>query len=216
MDTLFADSEADKLIEDARENSTMRLVKNLINVKDVCRGRVKLREPLTYVGIAKECVEKFGKPSEGTIDNDTRGYFKPLIKLYQELVSPSETFKDDALNELPIDIKIYIKQLEKRNDLLEKIQKQMTAEANRTEVHSVTETVELHDGLSDHARVVKSTEQLASGLKKAFKRLYGVIEYAEEELIFQGEEGSERLVSKSTGVILLTPTEVRDIKKAIS
>ena len=133
MDFLFADSEAEKMIEEAKDK---RLKKGLTNVSKACRALLLNNKKLTYEEIGDYCVENFKTPGKGAFGNgsDSSKKYKVLIGFYKSLIKVDRKDDEDELSELPIGVKAYISQLEQRNNLLEKVQKEIDGKSLRTEV----------------------------------------------------------------------------------
>tara|TARA_E500000178_G_C17031985_1_gene761064 strand:+ start:3154 stop:3804 length:651 start_codon:yes stop_codon:yes gene_type:complete len=212
MDFLFADSEAEKMIEEAKDK---RLKKGLTNVSKACRALLLNNKKLTYEEIGDYCVENFKTPGKGAFGNgsDSSKKYKELIGFYKSLIKVDRKDDEDELSELPIGVKAYISQLEQRNNLLEKVQKEIDGKSLRTEVVSLTDTIKSHGFESDHANTVVAQGVLTTEQKKSLRvLLFDLPEYVSEELEIQGDDEMVRLVSKSTGVILLNPRQYNGLK----
>ena len=123
---------------------------------------------------------------------------------------------NDELSELPIGVKTYISQLEQRNSLLEKIQKEIDGKSLRTEVVSLDDTIKSHGFESDHANTVAAHGVLTNEQKKSLRvLLFDLPEYASDELEVQGDGEVARLVSKSTGAILLNPRQYNGLRELL-
>ena len=212
MDFLFADSESDKMIEKAKDK---RLKTGFENVSRACRALLLEGRKLTYKEIGDYCVKHFKTPGKGAFDNGSESSknYKILIGFYRALLKVEPKDDNDELSKLPIGVKTYISQLEQRNSLLEKIQKEIDGKSLRTEVVSLTDTIKSHGFESDHANTVVAQGVLTTEQKKSLRvLLFDLPEYASEELEIQGDDEMVRLVSKSTGVILLNPRQYNGLK----
>ena len=212
MDFLFADSESDKMIEKAKDK---RLKTGFENVSRACRALLLEGRKLTYKEIGDYCVKHFKTPGKGAFDNGSESSkkYKILIGFYKSLVKVEPRDDNDELSELPIGVKTYISQLEQRNSLLEKIQKEIDGRSLRTEVVSLTDTIKSHGFESDHANTVSAQGVLTNEQKKSLRvLLFDLPECASDELEIQGEGEVVRLVSISTGAILLNPRQYNGLK----
>ena len=212
MDFLFADSEAEKMIEEAKDK---RLKKGLTNVSKACRALLLNNKKLTYEEIGGYCVENFKTPGKGAFGNgsDSSKKYKDLIGFYKSLIKVERKDDEDELSELPIGVKAYISQLEQRNNLLEKVQKEIDGKSLRTEVVSLTDTIKSHNFKSDHANTVVAQGVLTNEQKKSLKvLLFELPDYAPNEFEFQGEGEMVHIFSKSTGRPLLNPRLYRGLK----
>jgi hypothetical protein len=215
MDFLFADSESDKMIEEVKDK---RLKKGLSNVKKACRAILLKDGRLTYKEIGSYCVENFESPSAGSFSNGTESSkkYKKLIGFYKSLLKVEPRNDNDELSELPLGVKAYISHLEQRNSLLEKIQKEIDGKSLRTEVVSLTDTIKSHGFESDHANTVSAQGVLTNEQKKSLRvLLFDLPECASDELEIQGEGEVVRLVSISTGAILLNPRQYNGLKELL-
>jgi len=216
MDFLFADSESEKMIEEAKDK---RLKRGLSNVSKACRALLISGGKLTYKDIGAYCVENFNTPGKGAFDNGSESSkkYKVLISFYKSLIKVEPKGSEDEFSELPIGVKTYISQIEQRNKLLEKVQKEIDGKSLRTEVVSLTNTIKSHGFESDHANTVAAQEVLTNEQKKSLRvLLFDLPEYASDELGIQGEGEMVRLVSKSTGAILLNPRQYNGLKGLLS
>jgi hypothetical protein len=216
MDFLFADSESDKMIEGVKDK---RLKRGLSNVSKACRALLLDGIKLTYKAIGDYCVENFESPSAGSFGNGTESSkkYKTLIGFYRALVKVDPRDDNDELSDLPIGVKAYISQLEQRNNLLEKIQKEIDGKSLRTEVVSLTDTIKSHGFESDHANTVSAQGVLTNEQKKSLRvLLFDLPECASDELELRGEGEMVYLFSKSTGAILLSPRQYNGLKALLS
>ena len=212
MDFLFADSESDKMKEEAKDK---RLINGFENVSKACRALLLDGRKLTYKEIGEYCVKNFKSPGKGAFDNgsDSSYKYKKLIGFYRALVKVEPKDDNDEFSGLPIGVKTYISQLEQRNSLLEKIQKEIDGRSLRTEVVSLTDTIKSHGFESDHANTVSAQGVLTNEQKKSLRvLLFDLPECASDELEIQGEGEVVRLVSISTGAILLNPRQYNGLK----
>lgn len=215
MDFLFADSESEKMIEEVKDK---RLKRGLSNVSKACRALLLDGRKLTYKVIGDYCVENFKSPSAGSFGNGTESSekYKTLIGFYRALVKVDPRDDNDELSGLPIGVKTYISQLEQRNSLLEKIQKEIDGKSLRTEVVSLTDTIKSHGFESDHANTVSAQGVLTSEQKKSLRvLLFDLPECASDELELRGEGEMVYLFSKSTGAILLNPRQYNSLKELL-
>jgi hypothetical protein len=216
MDFLFADSESDKMKEEAKDK---RLKNGFENVSKSCRALLLDGRKLTYKEIGEYCVKNFKSPGKGAFDNgsDSSYKYKKLIGFYRALVKVEPKDDNDEFSGLPIGVKTYISQLEQRNSLLEKIQKEIDGRSLRTEVVSLTDTIKSHGFESDHANTVSAQGVLTNEQKKSLRvLLFDLPECASDELEIQGEGEVVRLVSISTGAILLNPRQYNGLKELLS
>jgi len=215
MDFLFADSESEKMIEEAKDK---RLKKGFENVSKACRALLLDGRKLTYKEIGEYCVENFKSPGKGAFDNGSESSFKykKLIGFYKSLIKVEPKDDNDELSGLPIGVKTYISQLEQRNSLLEKIQKEIDGKSLRTEVVSLTDTIKSHGFESDHANTVSAQGVLTNEQKKSLRvLLFDLPECASDELELRGEGEMVYLFSKSTGAILLNPRQYNGLKELL-
>ncbi len=216
MDFLFADSESEKMIEEAKDK---RLKRGLSNVSKSCRALLLKGEKLTYKEIGEYCVENFKSPGKGAFDNGSESSFKykDLIGFYKSLIKVELKDDNDEFSALPIGVRTYISQIEQRNNLLEKVQKEIDGKSLRTEVVSLTDTIKSHNFKSDHANTVTAQGVLTNEQKKSLRvLLFDLPEYASDELEIQGEGEIVRLVSKSTGAVLLNPRQYNGLRELLS
>ena len=170
MDFLFADSESAKMIEEAKDK---RLKTGFSNVSKTCRALLLDGRKLTYKEIGEYCVGNFKTPGKGAFDNGSESSFKykELIGFYKSLIKVERKDDNDELSKLPIGVKTYISQLEQRNSLLEKLQKEIDGKSLRTEVVSLTDTIKSHNFKSDHANTVAAQGVLTNEQKKSLRVL---------------------------------------------
>ena len=215
MDFLYADSESDKMIEGVKDK---RLKTGLLNVSKACRFLLLNNKKLTYKEIGAYCVENFQSPSKGAFDNGSESSkkYKKLIGLYKSLIKVDLHDNKDEISDLPLGVKIYISQLEQRNQLLEKIQKEFDGKKLRTEIVSLTDTVKSYSLESGEVDLASAKGVLTSGQKKSLRfLLLDLPYYASDELELQGEGKMVRLISTSTGAILLSPSSYNALKELI-
>ncbi len=211
MDFLFADSESDKMIEEVKDK---RLKRGLSNVSKACRALLLDGRKVTYKAIGDYCVENFKSPSAGSFGNGTESSekYKTLIGFYKALVKVEPRDDNDELSGLPIGVETYISHLEQRNNLLEKVQKEIDGKSLRTEVVSLTDTIKTHNFKSDHANTVTAQGVLTNEQMKSLKvLLFDLPEYT-NEFEFRGEGEMVHLFSKSTMKPLLNPRQYRGLK----
>lgn len=211
MDFLFADSESDKMIEKAKDK---RLKTGFENVSRACRALLLEGRKLTYKEIGDYCVKHFKTPGKGAFDNGSESSknYKILIGFYRALLKVEPKDDNDELSKLPIGVKTYISQLEQRNSLLEKIQKEIDGKSLRTEVVSLTDTIKSHGFVSDHANTVSAQGVLTNEQKKSLRVLLFDLPDYTDEFEFKGEGEMVHLFSKSTMKSLLNPRQYRGLK----
>jgi len=211
MDFLFADSESDKMIEEVKDK---RLKRGLSNVSKACRALLLDGRKVTYKAIGDYCVENFKSPSAGSFGNGTESSekYKTLIGFYKALVKVEPRDDNDELSGLPIGVETYISHLEQRNNLLEKVQKEIDGKSLRTEVVSLDDTIKSHNFKSDHANTVSAQGVLTNEQKKSLKILLFALPEYTNEFELRGEGEMVHLFSKSTNNNLLNPRQYRGLK----
>lgn len=212
MDFLFADSESAKMIEEAKDK---RLKTGFENVSSACRALLLEGRKLTYKEIGDYCVKHFKTPGKGAFDNGSESSkkYKVLIGFYKSLIKVEPKDDNGELSALPLGVQTYISHLEQRNNLLEKMQKEIDGKSLRTEVVSLTDTIKSHNFKSDHANTVTAQGVLTNEQKKSLKvLLFELPEYASDEFELRGEGEMVHLFSKSTGAILLNPRQYNGLK----
>lgn len=215
MDFLFADSESAKMIEEAKD---LRSKTGFENVSKSCRALLLKGRKLTYKEIGEYCVENFKTPGEGALTNGSKSSkkYKILIGFYKSLIKVEHKDDNDELSELPIGVKTYISQLEQRNQLLERVQKEIDGKSLRTQVVSLTDTIKSHGFESDHANTVSAQGVLTNEQKKSLKVLmFDLPEYASDELGLLGEGEMVYLFCKSTGSTLLNPRQYNGLRELL-
>lgn len=110
---------ADRYVEELlKEYPDQRLQTGIKNVKRACHHHLTNGMAIGITSIAEFIRANCGgKPAKGTLDNDSKGVYKPIIDAYCEVaLSPRKSNKQgESSSAIPSQIQIYIKQLENRS-----------------------------------------------------------------------------------------------------
>ncbi|WP_278183216.1 hypothetical protein [Vibrio misgurnus] len=204
---------ADRYVEGLlKEYTDQRLQTGIKNVKLACRHHLNNGMAITITSVAEFLRQNCaGRPAKGTLDNDSKGVYKPIIDTYCEVASslrkPDKKSESSSTNSPQT--KIYIKQLENRIKHLEKILEQNFKNQGSISVNSMLNSQIDAQGSVD----VVSSSKFSVAEKEAIKKLYSLIELT-DDFATRGEEDRTRIVNAS-GKVLLIPSEVILIKNII-
>lgn len=204
---------ANKHVAELLEQYTdQRLQTGIKNVQRACKHHLDNGMPITISSIAafisKNCS---GKPAKGTLDNDSKNVYKPIINSYCDVVEPSRKGNKEkqSTSTSPAQLKVYIKQLENRNAHLEKILDKNFKNQGAISVNSMLNSQIDVQGSVD----VSPSSKFSTEEKAAIKKLLSLIELSSDFSI-RGEAERVRIVNVS-GKVLLKPNEVVLIKNII-
>ncbi|MEZ8305077.1 MULTISPECIES: hypothetical protein [Vibrio] len=204
-----ADMYVDELL---KEYPDQRLQTGIKNVKRACHHHLTNGMAIGITSIAEFIRANCGgKPAKGTLDNDSKGVYKPIIDAYCEVAfSPRKSnIQGESSSAIPSQTKIYIKQLENRNKHLEKI-----LDTNFKNQGSISVNSMLTSQIDSQGSVdVTPSSNFSVEEKKAIKALLGLIELT-GDLSLRGEADRVRVLN-SAGKVVLTPNELILIKSII-
>ncbi|MEZ8986303.1 hypothetical protein AB4552_16700 [Vibrio sp. 10N.222.54.C3] len=204
---------ADRYVEELlKEYPDQRLQTGIKNVKRACHHHLTNGMAIGITSIAEFIRANCGgKPAKGTLDNDSKGVYKPIIDAYCEVaLSPRKSNKQgESSSAIPSQIQIYIKQLENRNKHLEKILDKNFKNQGSISVDSMLTSQTDAQGSVD----VILSSKFSAAEKKAIKNLLGLIELT-NDFSFRGEEDRERILN-TAGKVVLAPNDLILIKSII-
>ncbi|HHG3570563.1 hypothetical protein [Vibrio parahaemolyticus] len=205
---------ADKYVEELlKEYTDQRLQTGMSNVKAACRHHLEHGMVITITSIAEFIRQnRGGKPAKGTLDNDSKGVYKPIIDTYCEVVSASRKSSNnsDSSGVSSPQTKIYIKQLENRIKHLEKILSHNFKNQGAISVNSMIRSQIDAQGSVDAV----PSSKFSVDEKEAIKKLFSLIEVT-DDLKIMGDKDRARVVN-AIGKVLLTPAEVLVINNIIN
>ncbi|EKF9401569.1 hypothetical protein O1B77_000145 [Vibrio cholerae] len=204
---------ADRYVEGLlKEYTDQRLQTGIKNVKLACRHHLINGMAITITSIAEFLRQNCaGRPAKGTLDNDSKGVYKPIIDAYCEVASSlrKPDKKSESSSTSSPQAKIYIKQLENRIKHLEKILEQNFKNQGSISVNSMLNSQIDAQGSVD----VIPSSNFSVEEKKAIKNLLGLIELT-NDLSYKGEADRTRIAT-TAGKVVLTPNELILIKNII-
>ncbi|WP_372384014.1 hypothetical protein AB8613_14840 [Vibrio sp. BS-M-Sm-2] len=195
-----------------KEYPDQRLQTGIKNVKRACHHHLTNGMAIGITSIAEFIRASCGgKPAKGTLDNDSKGVYKPIIDAYCEVaLSPRKINKQgEASSAIPSQIQIYIKHLENRNKHLEKILDKNFKNQGSISVDSMLNYRTDAQGSVD----VIPSSNFSVAEKKAIKNLLGLIKLT-NDFTFRGEKERARVLN-TAGKVLLAPNDLVLIKNII-
>lgn len=208
-----ADAILNELLSDGNHKHK-RLQTGLKNVALACKHLLSKKELITIKSVSLY-VDAYldGIPKQGTIENDSKGAYTKIMTAYRACGSHSRKQtskpKDDCSNGQNT---IYVKILENRIKVLENV---LSKNFKNQGVVSVSEMLKC--GGNDMGTVdIVSQSPFTTNQIEAIKKLFNLLDYAEDIFEILGKEGKERVVLKINKQPLLSPSELSEIKSIIN
>jgi len=196
-----------------KTHTDRRLQIGIKNVQTACLHHINKGMAISITSIAEfirnNCA---GRPAKGTLDNDSKDIYKPLIDKYCEAASRARKSKknnNSASGGTPQN-KIYIRQLEARITHLEKV-----LSKNFDNQGKVSLTNMLNSKIAEEGTVVVSpSSKFTVEEKRGVKGLLDLV-IQSNDFEIRGEGDRQRIVSTTDGKPLITPNDFSVIRKII-
>ncbi|RJY13010.1 hypothetical protein D5R81_11900 [Parashewanella spongiae] len=220
--TISADKIVDSILDEVKDS---RFVRSIRNVQMACKDLIAKKLLLTQKSVAERISALYGgKPSRKTIDNDPKGLYKKIINAYANCNPPNKSAKtkhptDKAKGkngDLPLDVRMYIAQLEEQVNLLNTQLDKFYKE------HTETTTLDLrqliHETPSENGtiEVSKNNQGLSSLQREAITILTGEHEDIGGDLLeVRGELPSRQAIDVETGQVSLFSHHFIELSKLL-
>lgn len=189
-----------------------RLQMGIKNVQTACMHHLNYGIPITISSLAEFIAANCGgKPARGTINNDSKGIYKPIIDIYSSAYSvPHKKNKNKTTtSENSPQQTIYVNQLENRVKHLEKVLDQ-----NFKNQGSISLSSMLNSQVDELGSVdVVPSSKFSKAEKDAIQKLLGLINLT-DDFTLDGQAGRERVIGV-TKKVLISPSELITIKNII-
>lgn len=196
-----------------KTHTDRRLQIGIKNVQTACLHHINKGMAISITSIAEFVrVNCAGRPAKGTLDNDSKGIYKPLIDKYCEAASRSRKSKknNNSAGDGTPQNKIYIRQLEARITHLEKVLSKNFDNQGKVSLTNMLNSEITEEGTVEVAPASKFTVEEKQGVKGLLDLVTQSNDYE-----IRGEGDRQRIVSIADGKILITPNDLSVIRNII-